>query len=288
MLVNNGKFAMSDDPKMDCFRFKSTTYTIVQQIASNVFTIHDPVDGSEKVMKICKARKNFPSKMARRFVREIDALKKAKASKISRVIDFLFDGAIKIGTNSYRYYVMERADCNLRDFLENNTLDVDERYMLCVNLLQGLKELHDIDVYHRDIKPENVLFVDNYLKIADLGLIAYRKDDNPIDKKGDKIGPFGWHSPEVMNKVYNEGVESEFSYDCDIDEKSDIFQLGKLYWYIFQGNLPIGQVIRTDFKRNLDNVFEIIFRMTQYSKDRRSVLADVETGLASLAPDFNS
>lgn len=288
MLATTNSFDLSNDPAKDCFTHNKVTYNISQKISSNVFLVDDPVDGQQKALKICKVPLRLKrSKMVKRFDREIVALKKAKEADLKRVIELFFDGTIIINNETYQFYVMEKADTNLRDFLERNCIDVDERYLLCRDILEGLKGLHSINVYHRDIKPENILLVDNYLKIADLGLIAYRKDDNPIDHKGDKIGPYGWLSPEVMNKVYTEKVSHEYAFDCLIDEQSDVFQLGKLFWYIFQGNIPIGQIIKDDFKRNIEKVFEIIFNMTQYSKDRRSFLNDVEAMLVPLAKEFN-
>lgn len=295
MQIINNSFELSNYDAKDCFIHNKATYKIIQKIASNVFIIEDPIDENQKIIKICKVPSRLKrNKMVRRFEREIDALKKVKETQIDRVIEIYFDGSINVTVDKkkniddiYRFFVMEKADYTLREYLENNAIDVDERFMLCRDMLDGLKDLHSIDVYHRDIKPENVLFVGNYLKIADLGLIAFRKEDDPIDKRGDRIGPHGWLSPEVMNKVYTENVKNGFEYDCVIDEKSDVFQLGKLFWYIFQGNIPIGQIISSDFKRNLDSIFNVIIKMTQYSKDRRSFLKEVEAMLIPLAPEFN-
>lgn len=274
MIATSNNFDMSNDPALDCFTYNKATYIISQKISSNVFIIDDPVDGQQKAMKICKKPMRLKrNKLVKRFAREIIALKMAKDAELKRVIEILFDDTITINSEMYQFYVMEKADCNLRDLLELNCIDVNERYILCRDLLDGLKDLHSIDVYHRDIKPENVLLVNNYLKIADLGLIAYRKEDDPVDHKGDKIGPYGWLSPEATNKVYTEKVSKGYDFDCVIDEQSDVFQLGKLFWYIFQGNIPIGQVIEDDFVRSLENIFAIIFKMTQYSKDRRSYLS---------------
>ena len=67
----------------------------------------------------------------------------------------------------------------------------------------------------------------------------------------------------------------KFSYDCDINYKSDIFQLGKLFWYIFQGNLPIGQLIPNDYKFEED-IYNVIILMLQYEKKRRPNIDEIE------------
>lgn len=288
MKLSKNAFELSDEEVANCFSYNKVTYQICEKIDSNVFIINDPVDDIQKVIKICTTPTKFDkSKSFKRFKREIDALNDSKKAKLPRIIKIFFYGTITIDHLDYLYYVMEKADGTLRDLLEGGTLTVDDRYLLCRDILQGLKDLHSIGIYHRDIKPENIFIINKFVKVGDLGLIAFRKEDNPIDTKGEKIGPYGWLSPEVMNKVYTEKIRGCFTYDCDIDEKSDVFQLGKLFWYIFQGNIPIGQTINTDFNWNLDKIYAVILNMTQYSKGRRAHLNDVEAMLAPLASDFN-
>jgi hypothetical protein len=74
-----------------------------------------------------------------------------------------------------------------------------------------------------------------------------------------------------MNKLLTERTNSEF--DCKIDFSSDIFQLGKLFWFILQGNLPIGLVNKDDFLTDDLELFELICKMLEHKKgaNRRPV-----------------
>ncbi len=246
---------------------------------SSIFVLKDP-NGvyPNRILKICKFDSKNSSKKKRieRFQREIRALNTAKARKCKNIIEYFFDGQIEIERKVYSYYVMEKADCNLKEYMLDldNELDIQEKLKFCREISNGIKELHDIGIYHRDIKPENILFTGNAWKIGDLGLIAKRNED--FDDQCEMIGPTGWLSPEVMNKVYTENQDIEYQFDCKIDEKSDIFQLGKLFWFIFQGNVPIGQIRHSDFQPNRNDIFKMIEKMLQYSKSRRFKMARIQ------------
>ena len=89
-------------------------------------------------------------------------------------------------------------------------------------------------------------------------------------KKNEFIGPKGWLSPEAMNKyLYSEFADYEF--DCKIDHQSDIFQLGKIFWYIIQGNVPIGCINRNDYFDKHDDVYNLLKFMLNHSKKKRPV-----------------
>ena len=68
-------------------------------------------------------------------------------------------------------------------------------------------------------------------------------------------------------------------FDCILDDRSDIFQLGKLFWFIFQGNIPDGQLIRDDFKIGDDQVYTVLYNMLRHSKNR-PLVAEIETEFA--------
>jgi hypothetical protein len=84
-----------------------------------------------------------------------------------------------------------------------------------------------------------------------------------------------------MNKYLSEGKNFSYDHDCAIDHQSDIFQLGKVFWYIFQHNAPIGSVIESDFLLDRD-LFSVVEPMLHHSKHRRH--SDIDDIIASLQP----
>jgi serine/threonine protein kinase len=255
---------------------------------SNVFKITDPQAEVELAIKFSKYDVNSPLipfnniKRISRFGREIEALKTCNSNGFQNIINYYFDDYKEIGNKKFHYYVMEKADYDLTHYLDNNDISEQQRFLLCIQILQGIKELHSKDIYHRDIKPDNILFVNKTWKIGDLGLIASQNSDFEIKEEGERIGPIGWLSPEAANKYLNEGAGklNKFGLDCEIDTFSDIFQLGKLFWYIFQGNIPIGQIKRSDFHLKDKEIFDILNTMLNHSK-KRPKLEEIENGFNS-------
>lgn len=282
--------------------FKSRTYKVKnfqdrklnKGSNSAIFILTDPSEefAEEKVIKICRypldSTQSREKRRIERFKREIRALKEATEQKCKSVIGYEDDSTIEISQKEFLCYIMEKGDKDLAEHLLDNYESVDSqtKFNFCINALYAIKELHGIGVYHRDIKPDNIFLIDKVLKIGDLGLIEYREEDYQIDRTREKIGSFGWLSPEVMNKALTEDRTYNFNFDYKIDAKSDIFQLGKLFWFIFQGNVPIGQIIGSDFISGQNEMLEIILQMIQYSKSRRIDIQKIEEKLADLYTKF--
>lgn len=293
MTVSNGNLYLSKDKSKNILRSDNVDYILKSLNEdftkskggnSNVFLLVDPQEETEYVVKFSKHNLNDKKIVEKywdrieRFEREINALNIAKESDFQFVVEILFDGHYDVGNQTFRYFVMEKAESDLTDYLKTNELTIQQRFLICTEILTGIKELHSKNIYHRDIKPDNILFVSGTWKISDLGLIGHRDDDFKSKEIGMKIGPANWMSPEAFNKMYNEGdgCTNVYKFDCILDDKSDIFQLGKLFWFIFQGNVPDGQLIRNDFKIEDDQVFDVLLNMLTHSKERPAI-KDIET-----------
>ncbi len=222
---------------------------------------YDEPDRILKILKYTKAKKPFLRKKAeKRFIKEISALKECKKKNFQNIISIFEDGTCKIFNSKihkyeeYLYYTMEYANSDLRDYIENNVnLSFKKKINLCLSLSQGIEQLKSLGYYHRDIKPDNIFIVGETWKIGDLGLLAERDEEEEIDQDNDFIGPRGWISPEAMNKFLCDGIDFNYKHDCKIDHQSDIYQLGKVFWYILQNNAPVGV-----FKQDKIVIFKII------------------------------
>lgn len=227
------------------------------------------------VIKICKIKKRRFNEYvkSKRFERETEALVDCNNKRLLNLINIKNYGTISIcdfrgKMSDYRYYTMDYADKDLSSFLEENNLDLVERLQLSVDICTSLKQLWSLGYYHRDIKPDNILFVDNSWMLSDLGLSEHRSKDF-LDDAAEWIGPRGWMSPESMNKFLTENRPWNSLYNCKIDHQSDIFQIGKVIWYILQGNSPQGGIRRQDFLWKNESVYQIIRTMLNNSKEKR-------------------
>lgn len=239
-----------------------------------------------KVIKISKFHESYKNGKIRtkdknkRFRQEVAALYDCKRKHVGNVIDIESDGNLICCTRkdgdyevSFPFYVMEYAEFDLKGFLEeeNEAYDEASRVELCLQIAQGIKELNDLGYYHRDIKPDNIFMINGTWKVGDLGLIQMRNKPS-LDREGELVGPRGWLSPEAMNKYLSENVEGR-NFDCNIDHQSDLFQLAKVFWYILQGNAPIGCVKESDFLLHNSSLYSLIKQMLNHSKKRKTSIS---------------
>ena len=249
--------------------------------SQNIDTDEIEYDEPDLILKILKFKKsadpNYPYKPEKRFKAEISALKKASKKNSQNLIRIVHHGNCKIWSTwndeyeEYLFYTMEYAENDLKTYIESthSTMNFEEKLSLCVSLAKGINELHSYGFYHRDIKPDNIFIIGNEWKIGDLGLCAERDKENKIDDISEFIGPRGWATPEVMNKHLTGGKGFQKKFDVVIDEQSDIFQLGKVFWYIFQHNAPIGAIKLNDFSTKHNRIYPILRTMLNHSKKRR-------------------
>ncbi|OQS02885.1 kinase [Thraustotheca clavata] len=123
-------------------------------------------------------------------------------------------GASNVGEKNSQIYIeyMERGD--LRYFLRTTprlSLPWKTRISIALNIAQGLKVLHGLDLIHRDLSSHHVLLNQNM--VAKLtGLTSSREIDMSGMTNG--VGNFRWVSPESMKE------------NCPYSEKSDIYSFG--------------------------------------------------------------
>jgi len=295
MYYKNNKIHLDEDGNKNFMSIDNTDFEVMtldfdnitgKGSNSSVYKLFSYEENKKFVIKFCNSPCVINGKSGDNridmFKREIKALKKAKEDSNTAIIEIYYNGIYKIDGKNFMFYVMEHADSDLKKYLLNkNELITQQKILICHQILQAIESLHKIGIYHRDIKPDNFLLVGDNWKIGDLGLIAFREEDEEYNKYKGMIGPKGFMSPEATNKFYVNSENTSCEVDCLIDEKSDIFQLGKLFWYILQGDVPTGQLATEDFK--LDDKFfnNILIPMLQYSKARRT---DIKTLKKSFGP----
>ncbi len=92
-------------------------------------------------------------------------------------------------------------------------------------LLQALQHAHDNGIVHRDLKPENVMVRDDgTLKLMDFG-IAQIADQSGLTVTGTLLGSPAHMAPECIDGL-------------PADERSDLFSLGTVLYWLTTGSLP--------------------------------------------------
>ncbi len=161
------------------------------------------------------------SETRERFLREARAAGELSHRNIIKVYDFGEDGG-------RAFIVMELLEgVSLKEFLEKHPdLSLDRKLQIMTEVCDGLAFSHSRSIVHRDLKPAN-LFVtkDGQVKVLDFGLA--RISSSNLTRSGLVFGTPDYMSPEqVRGKV--------------VDERSDIFSLGAVFYQVLSGRKPFA------------------------------------------------
>ncbi len=196
----------------------------------------------------------------KRFEREIRIHNQLNHQNIIGIIDYYITSE-----DSKPYYVMPIAEKNfstfLREYREDNYAPMDDEIatMYFNQLLDGVEYAHSEGIIHRDLNPRNILVFNNgnTIKISDFGFgKRLNSDSESLTLTGTGVGTDIYSAPEQLH----EGNAKE------VDERADIYSLGKILYEMVTGDLPY--II--DAERIKSSRFSyIINRATRHNKEDR-------------------
>lgn len=127
------------------------------------------------------------------------------------------------GTSNYVYLIMDRLPKDLYAGLKNG-LHWQTRIQIALDVVAGLRFLHNHGLIHRDIKLKNVLLdKNNRAKITDLGFCK-----SEVMISGSIVGTPIHMAPEVFTGKY--------------DHMVDVYAFGILFWYICAGTVELPHI----------------------------------------------
>jgi serine/threonine-protein kinase len=231
-----------------------------------LYSCFEVSSGVEYAVKFLQSFKGDDKK---RFSQEIELLAKIKNQFIINFIDsgearWQYSVSTRVTSDIYfPFYVMEKADRNLRDYLQMSP-QIEHTAVLgrIRGLLEALVELHKYAI-HRDLKPENILVSGDDWMVGDLGLSKANRNPIHVTNYGNRVvGPAFWSSPEALTSYYS-------SRDM-IDQRSDIYQLAMILWFILNRKVPGGVLCTADWNSKLSQSFyDVLFRALQFDPSRR-------------------
>lgn len=158
-----------------------------------------------------------------RFKREIEIVEQLNHPGIARYFSY---GEY----NGIPFLVMEFIDgADLHKLLMDGWLPtIEEAVRIVMNIAQILEYVHSKGVVHRDLKPGNLMILKNKqnLKIIDFGL-AQLYELSKLRDIDSIVGTFAYMSPEATGMIKK-----------DIDERSDLYSLGVIFYRLLTGRLP--------------------------------------------------
>ena len=136
------------------------------------------------------------------------------------------------------YMVMEYAQgITLKDLIkQKGKLDENTAKHIILQILEGVGFAHQKGIVHRDLKPSNIMIDNNLdIKIMDFG-IAKVLGDRGMTKTGTKMGTLYYMSPEQVKA------------EKDIDQRTDIYSLGIIFYEMLTGKVPFNTDTESDFE----------------------------------------
>jgi serine/threonine-protein kinase len=175
-----------------------------------------------------------------RFRREAAILKQLQHPNIVRLV----------ATGKFQgtpFYAMEFVDGETLDqvIARRGRLTWEEVVALGQQLCSALQHAHEAGIIHRDLKPSNVMVLtDGTIKLTDFG-IAKDMDRTQLTAAHCTVGTAAYMSPE------------QFKGDRDITSKSDLYNLGVMFYELLTGHKPFNADNPMDmFMQHLNTVPE--------------------------------
>lgn len=141
-------------------------------------------------------------------LREISILKTLKHPNVVQLLNVMH-------TEESLILIFEYLDFDLKGYITNCRPRIVD---LTIQLLKGIKYMHERKIIHRDLKPQNILVTSTgQLKIADFGLA--RSMDIKMPSYSPEVVTLWYRCPELLvgQKIYNSYVDM-WSVGCIIFE----------------------------------------------------------------------
>jgi len=118
---------------------------------------------------------------------------------------------------------MNVAECSLADDIEKDRTVSGNFVSAITDIVSGLEELHQLEIYHRDLKPQNVLRFkkddnsnDCFYAISDFGLTSMKESQlSALTKTGMQKTSDYYTAPEISNNLKLASPQSDiYSLGC--------------------------------------------------------------------------
>ncbi|CAB5215438.1 unnamed protein product [Rhizophagus irregularis] len=116
-----------------------------------------------------------------------------------------------------------------------------DKYRLALQLSSAIRYLHEREMVHKDLHSNSILIQQNSIRLADSGLSRRIKDVSRTSLNSFDTIPYT--DPRCINikekssNAHEGGIQME---KLDLNEKSDIYSLGVIFWELSSGKKPFS------------------------------------------------
>lgn len=190
---------------------------------ADVFLAHDTVLDDDVAVKVLLPEFADDANMRERLLREVKLARRIKHPNVNSIYEFRSAEGTHFMTMAYI------AGETLRSLLDRETKMPMETALRCLHgLIDGLEAAHALNIVHRDLKPSNIMINKQQQPvIMDFG-ISIVSGMSRMTKKDVMVGTPFYMSPEQM-------------MGRDVDDRSDIYALGTIFYEMVTGRLPFPE-----------------------------------------------
>lgn len=231
---------------------------------------------------------NAPPRVAVKLLRQQDDLRVARFRnevRILRMLDspaiakFFDEGEIDLGSGwKVPWVAMDLGAANLREHVQTSgVIGVDILRGVASQMCDALEHLHSKAIIHRDIKPDNFVWFGHSVRMIDFGIAKTVVDEvcarewEQFTQHAEFVGPALYFSPELIAYGANKSQV--------VDHRSDLFQFGKVLWFVATGTVSCGIPARKSCPVG-GGLFEVVLSLLQDDpEDRIQSAAEVKKRL---------
>ena len=199
---------------------------IGQGAMGQVVLVEDEMMDELLILKFMHPELTIDKASIERFKREVKYARRVGHPNVIRVHDLILQNDVcAISMEYFKSRGLEKHLGLAEAFKTREGLKV------LYQISDGMAAAHEQAVIHRDLKPSNILIDDTgHLKIADFGIASAGSGaEQTLTQTGSIIGSPAYLAPERANEM-------------EADNRSDIYSLGIIAYYMFSGELPyVGQ-----------------------------------------------
>jgi eukaryotic-like serine/threonine-protein kinase len=212
-------------------------------------------DGTLAALKTFEPRPHADAgsveKMRKRFAREVRTQRALLSASFLPVI------AADLDCES-PWFSMPLAERSLQTEIGEYQQTGEVPHQAFADLLNGLEELHALEMVHRDLKPQNVLLHDGVWKLADFGLILPPMGETTqLTSSGSAWGTEAYAPPEQVVGFHSCGPAADiYAFGCVLH---DFFgTAGRVPYSRHTAPGPIGTIIEKCTEREANRRFKTI------------------------------
>lgn len=207
------------------FQKKFGQYLVTKQLGKGafgeVYQAYDEVNQRDVAIKVFKKQLRSDSADNQDFITESTIAARLNHPNIVPMLD--------VGkTQDGEWFMVSRLidGLDLDTMVKSGGLMVEESVRIVALAADALHYAHQLNLIHRDVKPANILLdIDMTPFITDFGVAT--EADCAVHSRDDMVGTPYYMSPEQI------GLRS-----YAMDERSDVFSLGVVFYQLLTGKLP--------------------------------------------------